>query len=163
MNWVRIIEKILDILKSFESTDEKGEEKKLKHLEFIQATIVRMGANSFLIKNWCITLITSLTTAVLVLSEDDIIKTQIVSVLIIPVILFWVLDGYFLSQERKFRKLYSKISKTQPAQINFSMNTSEFDGTKENWFFSMLSITKLLFYIPIITILLLILYILQYV
>ena len=34
-------------------------EKKIKHLEMIQAVIVRMGNNSFLLKGWSVTLISA--------------------------------------------------------------------------------------------------------
>jgi hypothetical protein len=36
------------------------EEKKLKHLEFIQGVISRMASNLFLLKGWTITLIAAL-------------------------------------------------------------------------------------------------------
>jgi hypothetical protein len=35
-------------------------EAKHKHLDFIQLTITRMAANSFLLKGWCVTLIAAL-------------------------------------------------------------------------------------------------------
>ncbi len=41
-----------------------------------------------------------------------------------PAIAFWGLDGYYLWQERLFRKLYDKIRDTEPSNIDFSMNTS---------------------------------------
>ena len=42
-------------------------ENKIKHLEFIQLTIIRMNVNSFLVKGWLITLVA----AVFVLSQKD--------------------------------------------------------------------------------------------
>lgn len=35
-------------------------EKKLKHLEFLQNVITRMNSNSFMIKGWAITLVSAL-------------------------------------------------------------------------------------------------------
>jgi hypothetical protein len=34
--------------------------KRIKHLEFIQATIVRLASNSFLLKGWTVTLVAAL-------------------------------------------------------------------------------------------------------
>lgn len=49
-------------------------ENKIKHLEFIQLTIIRMNVNSFLVKGWLITLVA----AVFVLSQKDTFSSFIV-------------------------------------------------------------------------------------
>ena len=78
-------------------------ENKQKHLEFIQNIIDRMAGNLFFLKGWVITIITAL----FAWSTQPINKEYIFIAYLI-VIVFWILDGYFLSQERLFRSLYDK-------------------------------------------------------
>ena len=80
-------------------------ETKIKHLEFIQDTITRMNQNSFQIKGWMITIVSALL-ALYANSENEIF----VLVSIIPTILFWFLDAYYLQQERKFRGIYNDVA-----------------------------------------------------
>ena len=76
-------------------------ENKQQHLEFIQGAINRMAGNLFFIRGWVITLITGL----FVLFTKDTNQNYILIAYFL-IIIFWVLDGYFLSQERLFRALY---------------------------------------------------------
>ena len=105
-----------------------GSEKKLKHLEFIQAVVNRMSGNSFLLKGWSVTLVAAL----FALAAKDSNKNYIV-VAYFPVLIFWLLDAYFLSQERLFRSLYEAVSKTSEDHIDFSMSTEPFENSKNNW------------------------------
>ncbi len=68
-------------------------ENKIKHLEFIQSIVNRMANNSFIMKGWAITLVAAL----FALSSKDANKNYIV-IAFLPVITFWILDGYFLSR-----------------------------------------------------------------
>lgn len=117
-------------------------EQKMKHLEMVQAIITRMSNSSFLIKGWAITLISAL---MALLDKDDNMKYLLISFLVI--IMFWFLDTFFLRQERLFRKLYDKVRNTNPENIDFSMNTSEFQNeiivSRRSVFFSG---TLLIFY-----------------
>ena len=45
---------------------------------------------------------------------------------LVPVLIFWGLDGYFLWQERLFRALYDHIRAMDAAEIDFSMDVSAF-------------------------------------
>ncbi len=74
---------------------------KLKHLELIQAIINRLAQNSFFLKGWSVTLVAAL----FVLATTDSHHTFI-WLAVFPAIMFWLLDGYFLWQERLFRCLY---------------------------------------------------------
>ena len=65
-------------------------ENKIKHLEFIQATITRMNQNSFQIKGWMITIISALL-ALYASSEN----TIYIFIAIVPAIVFWFLDAYY--------------------------------------------------------------------
>ncbi len=70
-------------------------EGKLKHLEFIQNTINRMATNSFIIKGWCVTIISAL----FALSEKE-NSQSFVLISLVPIIFFWGI-----------RCLFSKIGK----------------------------------------------------
>jgi hypothetical protein len=112
---------------------------KEKHLEFTLGVINRMGQNSFLIKGWTVTLISAL--FALAAKEAN---QKFVIIAYFPTITFWLLDGYFLYQERLFRKVYDHVCKANI--IDFSLNTKEFDNGFFDWTFATLSKTLILFY-----------------
>jgi len=112
------------------------------HLGMIQNVVERMGQNSFLIKGWCITLISAL----FALSAKD-SQISFVYLAYLPVIIFWGLDGYFLWQERLFRKLYDHVRNLSEDKIDYSMNRSDLEITKkETWICSTFSKTLIPFY-----------------
>jgi hypothetical protein len=121
-------------------------ENKLKHLEFIQGVINRMAGNLFFLRGWTITLITG----IFALSAKEMNQVYIFIAYFL-IFIFWILDGYFLSQERLFRALYKHVSKLNEKDIDFSMNTSEFKkDAKNTWLSSMFSFTLLVFYLALL-------------
>lgn len=116
---------------------------KEKHLEFTQNIINRMAQNSFMIKGWTVTLVSAL--AALSANESDKIFMLIAY---IPTIAFWLLDAYYLYQERLFRTLYNKICTEEIT--NYSLNTRPFDKGWKYWVNAALSKTIILFYLVII-------------
>lgn len=80
------------------------DEKQVKHLEMIQNVIARMAANSFTIKGWSTTLVTAV---LAFLSKDG--KPQYAWIALIPAVVFWALDAYYLALERAFRDLYETV------------------------------------------------------
>ena len=65
----------------------------------------------------------------------------------LPAVFFWILDGYYLYQERLYRCLYNKIRSIEPDEIDFDMNASDFCGTgNANWVNAAFSMTMLLFH-----------------
>lgn len=118
-----------------------ADEKKIKHLELIQVVINRLANNSFLVKGWCVTLVA----AVLGLLSKDTNKRLIIIVYFL-IVMFWILDAYFLYQEKLFRNLYDQVRNTDNEQINFSMNAYEINENKTSWSHSFLSSSMLLFY-----------------
>jgi len=114
---------------------------KLKHLEFIQAIVTRMAANSFLLKGWSVTLVAAL----FALAAKD-SNPKFIPIAYYPVLIFWILDGYFLSQERMFRALYDKVRTTPCSDTDFSMDTRGFNNGRNTWSRTTLSKTLLLFY-----------------
>jgi len=120
-------------------------EAKFKHLELIQGIIDRLASNLFFLKGWSITLVAAL----FALGAKD--SNQIFMLLAyMPTLVFWILDGYFLSQERLFRALYNDVRKLDPNRIDFSMDTSKYEDVPENtWVGAFCSKTLVLFYVPI--------------
>jgi len=117
-------------------------EKKYKHLDFLQAAISRMAGNLFLLKGWSITLIAAL----FALSAKDSNKLYVV-LAYYPLFVFWVLDGYFLAQERRFRALYDYVRTLPEDKIDFSMDTRPYAQDYPNtWLGSLLSRTLLIYY-----------------
>jgi hypothetical protein len=49
-------------------------------------------------------------------------------------IMFWILDGFFLHQERLFRALYNEVAKKSPEAIDFSMDTRPYKTKVCFWF-----------------------------
>ncbi len=127
-----------------------SEEKKLHHLEMIQTIINRMAQNSFTVKAWAVTLVAGL----FALATD---KSDPIFVLItfIPVIAFWILDGYFLWQERLFRKLYDRTRKSMD-DTDYSMDTRPVMSEVDCWGCIVISKTLLIFYGVLIAALILI-------
>lgn len=121
-------------------------ENKRKHLEFIQNTISRMSGNLFFLRGWTITLITGL----FALSASKGTYDGYILLAYFLLVIFWILDGYFLSQERRFRCLYDDVRKLDEDKIDFSMRTKKYQSEWRNtWLGSMLSATLLWFYTPL--------------
>lgn len=116
-------------------------EKKLKHLEFLQLTITRMNVNSFLLKGWTITLVAALFALA---AKDANSNYVMISYVVIPS--FWVLDGYFLAIERRYRDLYIEVAKKNEEDIDFDMNHRRFDKGDRTWVSGIFSSTLLIFY-----------------
>jgi len=125
-------------------------EKKLKHLEICQSVISRMAGNSFFLKGWSVTLIVGL----FALAAQG-ANVRFVYVAYIPTLLFWLLDAYYLRQERLFRKLYDQIRLMEETNIDFSMNTSDFQDAVNSQFRIMFSISEVPFYGALLSIILL--------
>jgi len=116
-------------------------EAKLKHLEMVQGIINRMAGNSFLLKGWSVTLIS----AIFALAAKD--SNQLFLYLAyFPCLAFWSLDGYFLWQERMYRKLYQDVTKKSVETIDFDMNATKFKNDVDSWFSVCFSTTLRLFH-----------------
>lgn len=116
-------------------------EKKIKHLEFLQNVITRMNSNSFLIKGWTVTIVSALFALA---SKDANINYVLVSYIAIPI--FWILDGFYISQERQYRDLYTEVATKAENEIDFNMDASKFDKGDRTWLSGILSKTLVPFY-----------------
>jgi hypothetical protein len=116
-------------------------ENKRKHLEFIQLVVTRMNVNSFLLKGWAVTLVAALFAFA---AKDTNIDYVLITLISTP--MFWFLDGYYLSQERKYRSLYNYVKEKEEDEINYDMNTAIYDKGRNKWLNSVFSKTIFLFY-----------------
>ncbi|MEU6492667.1 hypothetical protein ABZ890_20035 [Streptomyces sp. NPDC046984] len=96
-------------------------QEEIKHLEFIQAIVARLGNGSFLIKGWTMTV-----AGVFFGVSLNSLSWKIATAGIIPIIGFWLLDAYFLRQERLFRKLYDDVRRPAVTVELFSMNVQPY-------------------------------------
>jgi hypothetical protein len=116
-------------------------DRKLKHLEFIQGTVNRLSTNSFLLKGWSVVLVSAL----FVLSGNQ-ANHKFTWLAFIPAIVFWGLDGYFLWQERLYRKLYDRVREKTADDIDFAMDTREFLNDVGGWLKAVFSKTLIPFH-----------------
>lgn len=116
---------------------------KAKHLELIQGIINRLSTNSFLLKGWSVVLVSAL----FALAAPD-SRPAFVYLAYFPAIIFWGLDGYFLWQERLYRALYDHVRAQDEANIDFSMDTTDFNkaGRGRTWGDAVLSRTLVTFH-----------------
>ncbi|MFZ4699509.1 MAG: hypothetical protein ACOYMG_05625 [Candidatus Methylumidiphilus sp.] len=117
------------------------DENKRTHLQMIQGVINRMASNSFLIKGWSVTLVAAL----FALAAKD-AKLAFVYLAYFPVCIFWILDGFFLHQERLFRKLYDGVRVLEESAIDFSMDTRKAVAETPSWGATIFSKTLVIFH-----------------
>ena len=91
---------------------------KINHLNIIQSIVARMANNSFLLKGWAVTL----ASALFALSAKD-SNPSFAFVAVVPVTILWMLDAYYLKQERVYRRLYDSVRRGDVA--GFSLDTTE--------------------------------------
>jgi len=99
----------------------------IKHLELIQAVVTRLANGSFLIKGWTMTV-----AGIFFGIAANNLSWKIATTGMIPIIGFWLLDSYYLRQERLFRKLYDDVRKPNVPVEAFSMNIAAYHQ-QEPW------------------------------
>jgi hypothetical protein len=119
-------------------------EVRITHLGLIQAVITRMAQNSFLLKGWAVTLVAALFALAAA-------KTcgQIALLGLLPALVFWGLDAYYLRQERLFRALYDFVRSSPEGSLGdrvFSMDTRPCRGQVKSWFATLPSPTIAFFH-----------------
>lgn len=125
-------------------------ETKSRHIDLIQATIGRMAQNSFFIKGWTITILVGL----FVFLKSDNLKNNYI-IYMLPIIGFWLLDSFYLWQERLYRNLYENVIQNLEQKSDLKMSTQQFRAS-EKYYSAFFSITELLTYIPLLIVVILI-------
>jgi hypothetical protein len=118
---------------------------RVKHLEMIQAVIARLGTDSFLIKGWTVTI----SVAFLGFAING--KNWGLALAgVIPALVFWGLDAYFLRAERLFRALHEAVRTGTPPVEPFFMGATQstFAATEKetSWRNVLVSLTLKVFY-----------------
>lgn len=119
---------------------------KLKHLEMIEKIIERMSKNCFQLKSWTMTLVV----AILALASQSSDKRFII-IAFIPILGFWILDAFYLQQERRYKLLYKNIVTKLERDIDFNLDSSYATGSEVelvrlNFIKCLFSVTELWFY-----------------
>ena len=119
---------------------------KNNHLNIIQNVITRMGNNSFSLKGWAVLIIV----AVYAFAGQSNAKAVIVTLM--PIIVFWFIDTYYLMQERFYRMMYDEVRKKDDNEIDFDMNPQNLkinlsDIKKYNYFHILFSKSEFPFYL----------------
>ena len=118
-------------------------ERIVKHLEFIQGVVNRLGSNAFLLKGWSMTVLVAGALLMVRFRPD---QPLLVLTLLVPVLGFWLLDAYFLWQERLFRAEYDRVR--QQDETDFAMNPVQHrDKPKHSWLATFFSVTLVIFYV----------------
>ena len=123
-----------------------NQENKIKHLELIESIIERMAKNCFQLKAWSMTLVTVV--GALSSKESD---KRFILLAFIPIIVFWLLDAYYLQQERRYKALYRIVCQKKEADIDFNLNTrgikyTEYESKRICFFYCLISTSVSLFY-----------------
>ena len=95
---------------------------RIAHLGMIEEVVKRQASNSFIVKGWSLTLVSAL--AALSITNKSV---EIAFLIVIPAMVFWGLDVYWLRQEKLFRGLYNYVRTAEPGSLEskmFSMDTS---------------------------------------
>ena len=125
-------------------------EEKRQHLEFIQKFITRMNTNSFQLKGVAIIMMSA--SLAIYASTDEVI---FIFLAILPTLLFWFLDSYYLQKERKFRGVYDDVTglknviKVKPYEMPIHKYTKEVDN-QYSYFNVLFSNTIFYLYLAII-------------
>ena len=89
---------------------------KVEYLKMIQEVIARMSTISSVVKGFSITAAVALTA----IMGSDFVKNWMLWIFIIPLFALMFLDIYYLSLERRYRKLYEEV-RTDAHVIDFSL------------------------------------------
>ncbi|MFK8377544.1 hypothetical protein [Capnocytophaga canimorsus] len=127
------------------------EEKTKLYLEFIQAIITRLSSNSFQIKNFSI----AINVGLLGFYANN-QGIYFLLLLLVSTLSFWLLDAYYLQQERKYRSLFKDVISDK--RNNFDMSVNEY---KESFFRTFISKT-LIFYYLFFTLVILLLFLINF-
>jgi hypothetical protein len=112
--------------------------------EFIQVVISRLANDSFYMKGWALTVAGAF--------YGFAVKGtnwRVAAIGLMPVVVFWGLDAYFLLQERLFRSLYDPVRLRNPAVEPFSMNAAAYATGVASWWRTLSSRTLMPFYGPV--------------
>jgi hypothetical protein len=104
-------------------------ELRLRHLDMIQAVVTRQAQNSFAVRGWSVTVVSAV--FAVAVTQDQAPRATVL-VALAPTLIFWVMDAYYLWQERLFRSLYADAARrardaaSEPDVKLFDLNTTAY-------------------------------------
>lgn len=104
-----------------------------------------MAHNSFILKGWSVTLIIALFALF-----NEKIGFELLIISGIPILIFWLLDSFYLSQERLYRALYDEVRVKENDAIDFSMKVEYFKKGRNTWWMSFFAPSVLGFYLSLL-------------
>ena len=113
------------------------------HLTFIQNIIARLNSNSFLIKGWCITIVSAL------LAVSATAKNEMIAYIgVIPILIFWGLDTKYLQNEKKFIILYGLVVQHDSTikELEINIRTDKISSIREARFINVIAEPTVLFF-----------------
>ena len=106
---------MLTVLNGDATAPPKSAGDKVEHLKMIQAVIARLGSNSFLLKGWSATLAAGLSALTKAGSDRG-----FAWIALGVVVVFGLLDAYYLGLERAYRGLYRAVAQA-PADPSYDL------------------------------------------
>ncbi len=94
---------------------------RIKYLEMIQAIIARMASNQFQARAWSV----ALGTAVIGFAASKDGDPRFALLAVLPVMLFWMLDAYYLALERSYRDLFNRERLRLEEPPGFDLNAGQ--------------------------------------
>ncbi len=104
-----------------------ADDTRTKHLEMIQSVIARMAGNQFQLRAWSV----ALATAVIGYAAGKDNNAGAALLAVIPVVVFWLQDAYYLALERRYRELFNEVRRDS-GPVDFHMTFTEL-GAADLW------------------------------
>ena len=117
-------------------------EKMIKHLELIQSVVARLSTHSFRLKT-----LTLVQVAAILLAFSSSEDRTLLLLAPIAAVLLWILDAWFLREERAYRRHYDKVRQLPDERVDFAMDVS---GLRGSTFKSVFSATLATFYLLLV-------------
>ena len=130
-----------------------AETARIEHIKIIQGVIERLGRNSFAMKAGALTAFAGLVTVSIAINH------WLVSLVgIVPIVLLWSLDAFWIRYERLYRLLYDEVRVGEAPNFGseqyMSMDTAHLDSQTGGIMRVMFNRTLPLFYAPLVIVLL---------
>lgn len=90
---------------------------RIKHLEMIQTVVARLANEAALIRGWALTV-----SAAFFGFAAQSLSWRVAAVGMLPVIVFWGLNAYYLRAERQYRALFDRVRSRDSNVQPFSMD-----------------------------------------
>ena len=120
-----------------------------KHLELIQTVVERHARTSFVLKGWSVTIVA----AVFLLAVRGADSALAMATGLLPALIFWGLDAFYLRQERMYRALYDQVRKAEPDPGDrFTLDARGFGAQVPSWITTLGAAPVVWFHVAVLTV-----------